>query len=144
MEGIFGALFLIGMGWLFLSPFQHEHVETERLVYTEALSERIRRIAYLSEQITALDELITDIQSSDYDLLKYLTVSRTTLSGVQVDIDLYMDGHSQVTMLTLALAEAQKQQLLERMDEELEALPYRERRKVMYRLRRGTNGEYQG
>ena len=135
MEGILAVLFLIGMGWLFLSPFRSEHVETERLVYTEALSERIRRIASLSEQITALDELITDIQSSDYDLLKYLTVSRTTLSGVQVDIDLYMDGHSQVTMLTLALAEAQKQQLLERMEEELEALPYRERRKVLNRLR---------
>lgn len=90
--------------------------------YSAELSNQIRKISYLNDQLQAVEELIIDIQLSDCNHHKNVRLDWQTSYGKNLSADVWVDGDSQVTAQTLALAEERERELTSTLFREMDKL----------------------
>lgn len=140
MDGFLGAI-ILALPFIILKIrdwWCDREVEDEFL-YDNAVHHHIEEIAHIDEQLQAVEELITDIETSSPDLLKNFTLTRHSVAGKKIEVDIMIDGRSDVTDQMMILMEAKREQLLERLEGEMEVLPCSTTKKVKWWIRRGQN-----
>lgn len=95
--------------------------ESEGLYSTE-LSNQIRQISYLNDQLQAVEELIIDIETSDSHHHKNVQLAWQTSYGKNLSADVWVDGDSIVTAQALALAEERERELTAALFAEIDKL----------------------
>lgn len=95
--------------------------ESEGL-YSSELSNQIRQISYLNDQLQAVEELIIDIETSDSHHHKNVRLDWQTSYGKNLSADVWVDGDSIVTAQALALAEERERELTAALFAEIDKL----------------------
>ena len=95
--------------------------ESEGLYSTE-LSNQIRQIQYINDQLQAVEELIIDIETSDSHHHKNVRLDWQTSYGKNLSADVWVDGDSIVTAQALALAEERERELTAALFREIDKL----------------------
>lgn len=80
------------------SPDDEYDIDREELISV------VDRIYYLKNQFVSIDELITEIETSDSHYVKNLRVSWNSIVGNSMDADFWCDGSSEVTKSMLETA----------------------------------------
>ena len=92
--------------------------------YTGELSDRIKRIAYINEQISQCDDLLLEIHITEPQALKNIPVSWKTAAGIDHRADIYISGSGgEVTRKMKALVKARRAELVTSLFRELAKLP---------------------
>lgn len=122
--GLFLLLNLLACGlfYRFVLYRSNEENPERKQEYNQEISERIRRISELDEKIQALQELITDIDLSDSDRLKNISLEWETTAGKNLTADMWLDGQSDVTKQMRILAGEQLDELTTSLFDEIEKL----------------------
>lgn len=110
MQGIFVICLLLFCFWGVFRRIDSPPPDPEG-TYSAEVSNQIRRIGYLNEQLQAVEELIIDIQLSNENHHKNVRLDWQTSYGKNLTADVWVDGNSQVTAQTLALAEEREREL---------------------------------
>lgn len=121
MQGIFVIMILILCGWGIFKGLDSSPPSSEGY-YSAELSNQIRKINYLNDQLQAVEELIIDIQLSDCNHHKNVRLDWQTSYGKNLSADVWVDGDSQVTAQTLALAEERERELTSTLFREMDKL----------------------
>lgn len=115
-------LFYAVASWI-ISKLHTLEDEPEEPEYTDELSERIKRIYYINEQICKVQELITDIEVSGEDNLKNIMLDWQTAAGKNYTADMWIDGKSEVTAQMRKLAGERLNELTTSLFDEISKLP---------------------
>lgn len=95
------------------------------------LTERLRRINQLNEQIESVQELITDIGLTSGDVMKCVSINWETAAGHELTVSIWLDGESDCTQVMRSLAQARLDELTEQLYNEIGKLPYRRRQNAL-------------
>lgn len=107
-----------------LSGFRFTWHSRQKGSYTGELSERIKRIAYINEQISQCDDLLLEIHITEPQALKNIPVSWKTAAGIDHRADIYISGSGgEVTKKMKALIKARRAELVASLFRELSKLP---------------------
>lgn len=94
--------------------------------YTLDLSDRIKRIAYINEQISACDDLLLEIRLTDHNEIKNIPISWKTVAGIDHKADIFIDGEGgEVTRRMKELVKARRSELVTSLLQEISHLPIR-------------------
>lgn len=127
LQGLFIIALLTVCGWgIFFRDRRPKEVK-----YDDELSNRIKKIHYINEQINSVEELITDIQLSDENHHKNISVTWETAVGKNLSTDMWIDGESEVTKQMLALAQKRREELTTSLFKEICKLPQRHKQIVI-------------
>ena len=127
LQGIFIIILLLICGY---GIFFRERKRNE-MIYDGELSNRIKKIHYINEQLNSIDELITDIKLSYNNHHKNIRVTWETAVGKNLSTDMWIDGESAVTKQMLELAYKRREELTASLFKEICALPQRHKQYVI-------------
>lgn len=127
LQGLFVIVLLAVCGWgIFFRDRKPKEIK-----YDDELSNRIKKIHYINEQINSVEELITDIHLSDDNHHKNISVSWETAVGKSLSTDMWIDGESEVTKQMLTLAQKRREELTTSLFKEIHKLPQRHKQYII-------------
>lgn len=136
-QGLFIIVLLAVCGY---GIFFHDRRPKE-IRYDDELSNRIKKIHYINDQINSVEELITDIQLTDENHHKNISMNWETAVGKNISTDMWIDGESEVTKQMLLLAQKRKEELTSSLFREICKLPQCHQHNVIKTINYFDRGE---
>ena len=116
------VVFATALTWYVIKKTLVQGVEKEEKKYTLELSETIEKIYKINKKIENIMNLLTDIETSDGDNLKNITLDWQTVTGKSLTADVWIDGKSEVTEQMRILANKRLEELTNSLFAEIEKL----------------------